>query len=252
MVVLYPTVIQPLFNKLSPLREGELRGRIESLAGRLKFPLKHLYEIDGSKRSSHSNAYFFGLPWSKHIVIFDTLIKQSSPEDVEAVLAHELGHWYYMHPMKLLCISQLHLFTILALFPAFLHAPPVLRSFDFPPSVAARPPTLIAFLMFQMILTPMEAVVKIGMNFLSRKFEWEADRFACELQDKLKAEDMTDMGERLGRALITIHVENLSTVWVDWLYSAYHHSHPTLTERLKALEAFQSQHSNGVSVKKEL
>jgi len=104
MVILYPTVIQPLFNKLSPLAEGDLRTRIENLATKLQFPLKHLYEIDGSKRSSHSNAYFFGLPWvsifssfvrlyvilalvqSKHIVIFDTLIKESAPEEVEAVL----------------------------------------------------------------------------------------------------------------------------------------------------------------------
>ena len=86
MVILYPTVIQPLFNKLSPLQEGDLRTRIEGLATKLRFPLKHLYEIDGSKRSSHSNAYFFGLPWSKHIVIYDTLIKESAPEEVEAVL----------------------------------------------------------------------------------------------------------------------------------------------------------------------
>jgi STE24 endopeptidase len=102
MVLIYPTVIQPLFNKLTPLPEGDLRKRTESLASKLRFPLKHLYEIDGSKRSSHSNAYFFGLPWvtpfspcfpgsltnlqSKHIVIFDTLIKQSKPEEVEAVL----------------------------------------------------------------------------------------------------------------------------------------------------------------------
>jgi len=86
---------------------------------------------------------------SKHIVIFDTLIKQSRPEEVEAVLAHELGHWYYHHPTKLLFISQLHLFTILALFPAFLTAPPLLRSFGFPESVAARPPPILAFLLYQ-------------------------------------------------------------------------------------------------------
>jgi len=239
MVVLYPTVIQPLFNKLSPLANGDLRTRIEALASKLKFPLKHLYEIDGSKRSSHSNAYFFGLPWSKHIVIFDTLIKQSKSEEVEAVLAHELGHWYYMHPTKLLCISQLHLFSILALFPAFLHAPLFLRSFDFSKAVSAQPPTIVAFLLFQMILMPMEAVVGMGMNAISRRFEYEADRFACELQHKLQAEEMKDMGDRLGRALISLHVKNLSTVWVDWLYSAYHHSHPTLTERLKALEGFR-------------
>ncbi|THV02064.1 metalloendopeptidase [Dendrothele bispora CBS 962.96] len=253
MVILYPTVIQPLFNKLTPIQQGELRSRIESLAGKLKFPLKHLYEIDGSKRSSHSNAYFFGLPWSKHIVIFDTLIQQSKAEEVEAVLAHELGHWYYLHPTKMMAISQIHIFTILALFPAFLHAPPLLRSFDFPKEVAARPPTIVAFLLFQMILTPLEAFISIGMNAVSRHFEWEADRFACELYQTLDKQGvdqkeligMQDMGERLGRALITLHVKNLSTVWVDWLYSAYHHSHPTLTERLRALEAFQ------LEVKKE-
>ena len=89
MVFLYPTVIQPLFNKLTPLPAGELRNRIEALASSLKFPLKHLYEIDGSKRSSHSNAYFFGLPWSKHIVVYDTLIKNAKVDGVEAVLAHE-------------------------------------------------------------------------------------------------------------------------------------------------------------------
>ncbi|KAJ7747642.1 peptidase family M48-domain-containing protein [Mycena maculata] len=241
MVVVYPMVIQPLFNKLSPLAEGELRTRIESLASKLKFPLTHLYEIDGSKRSSHSNAYFFGLPWSKHIVIFDTLIQQSQPDEVEAVLAHELGHWYYLHPTKMLAVSQLHVFTIFALFPAFLHAPPVLTAFDFPKAVAAQPPTLVAFLLFQMILTPLEAFVSIGMHAVSRHFEWEADRFACELQEKLSDEKMSDMGDRLGRALIALHVKNLSTVWVDWLYSAYHHSHPTLTERLKGLESFQSK-----------
>lgn len=98
---------------------------------------------------STSESLYSSYSQSKHIVIFDTLIKQSKPEEVEAVLAHELGHWYYMHPTKLMCVSQLHIFSILALFPAFLHAPPVLRSFDFPPSVAAKPPTIIAFLLFQ-------------------------------------------------------------------------------------------------------
>ena len=117
-----------------------------------------------------------------------------------------------------MAISQVHIFTILALFPAFLHAPPLLRSFDFPKAVAAQPPTIVAFLLFQMILTPLEAVASIGMNAISRNFEWQADRFALELQDKLMDEKMKDMGDRLGRALIALHVKNLSTVWVDWLY----------------------------------
>jgi STE24 endopeptidase len=154
--------------------------------------------------------------------------------------AHELGHWYYLHPTKLIVVSQVHIFSILALFPAFVHAPRFLQAFDFSNAVAARTPTVPSFILFQMILMPMEAVIGMGMNAVSRRFEFEADRFACELQRKLKSEDMKDMGDRLGRALITLHVENLSTVWVDWLYSAYHHSHPTLTERLKALEGYQA------------
>lgn len=122
-----------------------------------------------------------------------------------------------MHPTKLMCISQLHLLSILALFPAFLHAPPFLRAFDFSKEVSAQPPTIVAFLLFQMIIMPMESVVGMGMNAISRKFEYEADRFACELQNQLKAEEMKDLGDRLGRALVTLHVKNLSTVWVDWL-----------------------------------
>jgi STE24 endopeptidase len=123
-----------------------------------------------------------------------------------------------------------------------------------------------------MILSPLESVISIGMNAITRHFEWEADRFAVELQDKLKSEDMKDMGDRLGRALTALHVKNLSTVWVDWLYvsacftiffcadqdnarySAYHHSHPTLTERLKGLETFQAKRANAkvAEHKKEL
>ncbi|KAI9436819.1 peptidase family M48-domain-containing protein [Russula earlei] len=257
MVVLYPTIIQPFFNKLSPLPEGELRTRIETLASKLKFPLDNLYEIDGSKRSSHSNAYFFGLPWRKHIVIFDTLIQHSPPDEVEAVVAHELGHWYHLHPTKLLLVTQFHLLCVLAMFPAFLNAPPLLRSFGFPESVAARPPPILAFFLYQMVLSPIEALVMLALNAISRRFEYQADRFACELsatvqvQSAAEKEEMKDMGTRLGRALVTLHVKNLSTVWVDWLYSTYHHSHPTLTERLKALGEHGSEGLGTTETKKE-
>ena len=90
---------------------------------------------------------------SEHIVIFDNLISQSPASEVEVVLAHELGHWYYLHPTKLMIISQLHIFSVLAAFPAFLHAPPLLRSFDFPKHVAAKPPTPIAFMLFQVCVS---------------------------------------------------------------------------------------------------
>lgn len=105
-MTVYPTFILPPFNKLSPLEPGELKTGVEALAKKLSFPLNSLYVIDGSKRSAHSNAYFFGLPWKKHIVIYDTLIEKSEPEEVIAVLGHELGHWSLTHTTKLMGIAQ--------------------------------------------------------------------------------------------------------------------------------------------------
>ena len=106
MITIYPIAILPLFNKLSPLQEGKLKTDVEGLAQKLKFPLHELYVIDGSKRSAHSNAYFFGLPWKKHIVIYDTLIEKSETQEVVAVLAHELGHWSLGHTTKMFGINQ--------------------------------------------------------------------------------------------------------------------------------------------------
>lgn len=106
MITIYPIAILPLFNKLSTLETGELKTGVEGLAERLKFPLHELYVIDGSKRSAHSNAYFFGMPWKKHIVIYDTLIEKSETQEVVAVLAHELGHWSLGHTTRLFGISQ--------------------------------------------------------------------------------------------------------------------------------------------------
>jgi STE24 endopeptidase len=105
-ITIYPIAILPLFNKLSPLEPGPLKTGVEDLAKRLKFPLHELHVIDGSKRSAHSNAYFYGLPWKKHIVIYDTLIEKSEPEEVVAVLSHELGHWSLSHTTKLFGIAQ--------------------------------------------------------------------------------------------------------------------------------------------------
>lgn len=109
MITVYPLVILPMFNKLTPLEPGQLKTEVEALATRLQFPLKHLYVIDGSKRSAHSNAYFYGLPWSKHIVIYDTLIEKSEVSEVVAVLCHELGHWSEGHTTKLFAIAQVGL-----------------------------------------------------------------------------------------------------------------------------------------------
>jgi STE24 endopeptidase len=113
-ITIYPTLILPLFNKLSPLEAGPLKTGVEALAKRLDFPLSELYVIDGSKRSAHSNAYFFGFPWKKHIVIFDTLIEKSETEEVVAVLGHELGHWSLNHTTKLFGIAQVWIITLVS------------------------------------------------------------------------------------------------------------------------------------------
>jgi STE24 endopeptidase len=107
-ITIYPIAILPLFNKLSPLQPGEIKTGVENLAKKLKFPLSELHVIDGSKRSAHSNAYFYGLPWKKHIVIYDTLLEKSEPQEVVAVLSHELGHWSLSHTTKLFGIAQVY------------------------------------------------------------------------------------------------------------------------------------------------
>lgn len=235
-ITIFPIFIQPLFNKLSPLEPGELRERVEGLSQRLSFPLTDLFTIDGSKRSAHSNAYFYGLPWKKHIVIYDTLIEKSEPQEIEAVLGHELGHWSLSHTTKLLGIAQLHLFYVFSLFSIFIHNRSLYDSFGFHKSH----PIMIGFILFSEALAPMDTVIKFLMNVLSRKFEFEADKFALDLGYK----------KELARSLIKLQVENLSTMDADWLYASYHYSHPILTERLKALNyATAADKSTSVDVK---
>ncbi|KAL2266410.1 hypothetical protein VTJ83DRAFT_5762 [Remersonia thermophila] len=222
MITIYPIAILPLFNKLSPLEEGKLKTDVEDLAKKLKFPLHELYVIDGSKRSAHSNAYFFGLPWKKHIVIYDTLIDHAENDEVVAVLGHELGHWSLGHTTKLFAISQAHLFYIFSLFSVFVHNNSLYASFGF----GNEHPILIGFLLFSDILGPLDNVVKLLMNILSRRFEFQADAFAKNL----------GYSNELARSLIKLQIQNLSTMDADWMYASYNFSHPILAERLKALD----------------
>ncbi|GLI78636.1 zinc metalloprotease [Penicillium ochrochloron] len=220
-ITIYPIAILPLFNKLSPLQPGEIKTGVENLAKKLKFPLSELHVIDGSKRSAHSNAYFYGLPWKKHIVIYDTLLEKSEPQEVVAVLSHELGHWSLSHTTKLFGIAQFHMFYIFALFSVFVNNKSLYQSFGF----VKEQPIMIGFLLFSDALAPMDAVVKLLMNILSRKFEFEADAFAQGL----------GFSDELASSLLKLQIQNLSTMDADWMYASYHYSHPILTERLAAL-----------------
>ncbi|OAA54305.1 prenyl protease ste24 [Niveomyces insectorum RCEF 264] len=221
MITIYPIAILPLFNKLSPLEDGPLKTSVEALAQKLTFPLHELYVIDGSRRSAHSNAYFFGLPWKKHIVIYDTLIEKSETQEVVAVLAHELGHWSLGHTTRLFVISQVHFFYIFALFSVFINNKSLYADFGF----TNERPIIIGFLLFSDALAPMDMIIKLLMNVLSRRYEFQADAFAQGLG--FKAE--------LARSLIRLQIQNLSTMDADWLFANYHFSHPILSERLKAL-----------------
>ncbi|KAJ0354117.1 hypothetical protein COL154_000040 [Colletotrichum chrysophilum] len=221
MITIYPIAILPLFNKLSPLEEGELKTGVESLAKSLNFPLHELYVIDGSKRSAHSNAYFFGLPWKKHIVIYDTLIEKSETQEVVAVLAHELGHWSLGHTTRLFGISQVHFLYIFTLFSVFISNNSLYADFGF----LKEHPIIIGFILFSDALSPMDTVVKLLMNILSRKYEFQADAFAQKLGYSVE----------LAKSLLKLQIQNLSTMDADWVYATYHFSHPHLSERLKAL-----------------
>ncbi|KAK5993949.1 CAAX prenyl protease 1 [Cladobotryum mycophilum] len=222
MITLYPIFIQPLFNKLTPLEDGELKTKVEALAAGFKFPLHELYVIDGSKRSAHSNAFFYGLPWKKHIVIYDTLLDQSDPQEVLAILAHELGHWKLGHTTSLFGINQVHLLYIFSLFSVFINNNSLYASFGF----AKEHPIIVGFLLFSDALSPMDTVIQFALHILSRKFEFEADAFANGL----------GMRTELASSLIKLHVHNLSSMDADWMYASYHFSHPHLSERLKALD----------------
>lgn len=171
-ITIYPILIVPLFNKLTPLSPGLLKDRVEALASRLKFPLAELQVIDGSKRSAHSNAYFTGLPWKKKIVIYDTLIEKSEVTEVEAILAHELGHWSMGHTTKLLGISSFHLFYVFALFSVFIKNRSLYEAFGF----YKEKPIMIGFILFNEVLSPTDSVIKLLMNILTRKMEFEAGK----------------------------------------------------------------------------
>ncbi|KOS17098.1 CAAX prenyl protease 1 [Escovopsis weberi] len=222
MITLYPVFIQPLFNKLTPLEDGELKTKVEALASGFKFPLHELFVIDGSKRSAHSNAFFFGLPWKKHIVIYDTLLEQSEPAEVLAILAHELGHWKLGHTTSLFSINQVHLLYVFSLFSVFLNNRSLYSSFGF----VHEHPIIVGFLLFSDALSPMDTLIQFALHVLSRKFEFQADAFAKGL----------GMRADLSRALIRLHATNLSSMDADWMYASYHFSHPHLSERLEALE----------------
>jgi STE24 endopeptidase len=247
LIMIYPTVIQPLFNKLTPMEEGELRTQIESLAARIAFPMKKLYVIDGSKRSGHSNAYFYGFGKNKHIVLYDTLIDHSDNDEICAVLAHELGHWKMGHTLKLLGVTQLYAVTMFWFFSFFIHNTKFYHDFGFHTT-----PALIGFVLFQCVYAPVDSAISFLMHVYQRKNEYEAGKqktsmsktkghFICMHINILVPYPLDAFALKLGfasklrSALIKLSIKNLGGFNMDPWYSAWNNSHPTLTERLNKL-----------------
>ncbi|HLX61350.1 MAG TPA: M48 family metallopeptidase [Planctomycetota bacterium] len=225
LMILYPLLIAPLFNKFTPLEEGELSRALKELAERCHFAARGIYVMDGSKRSAHSNAYFTGLGTARRIVLFDTLVAQLSVPELSAVLAHEIGHYKLKHIPKgllLSCAMTLGGFFVLSL---ILHWPPLYAAFGWPVDFYSALGIAQGFLLCSLIAGPLTFWTKPLANALSRKFEYEADGFA---KAQTGAEPMRG-------ALLKLSEENLSNPTPHPLFSAYHYSHPSLLERLSAL-----------------
>jgi STE24 endopeptidase len=226
MLVLYPTVIAPLFNKFTPLADDALRSRIEGLMQRVGFASKGLFIMDGSKRSAHGNAYFSGFGGAKRIVFFDTLLARLSPEEVEAVLAHELGHFKLKHIVKRICV-------IFAVSMAFLALLGFLKSqLWFYTGLGVTPLPVgsndaMALILFMLALPIFTFLLSPLSSLTSRKHEFEADAFAVK---HTNAPDLVS-------ALVKLYEDNASTLTPDPLHSAFYDSHPPATVRIDRLLA---------------
>jgi STE24 endopeptidase len=225
MLVLYPTVIAPLFNRFSPLRDASLAERVAALMARCGFRAKGLFVMDGSKRSAHSNAYFTGLGAAKRVVFFDTLLTRLTPAEVEAVLAHELGHFKLKHVPKRIVGLFVASLLALALLGWLAQQQWFYVGLGVSPNLAA-PNDAVALLLLMFALPPFGFLVTPLASAWSRKHEFEADAFACTHAS----------GHDLAQALVKLHEDNAGTLTPDPLYARFYYSHPPAAERLAALK----------------
>lgn len=226
MVVVYPMFIMPLFNKLEPMEEGELKSRLFALADRTGFKAQTILVMDGSKRSGHSNAFFAGFGKFRRIVLFDTLIEQMEEDELEAVLAHEIGHYKLGHIPKMMALSGVTSLLMFAALGWLANASWFVEAFHFSSQAEGQiVPVLLLFMLLSGLITFWLSPLS---SRLSRKHEYEADAFARNA--------MGDFSP-LSKALRKLHKENLSNLTPHPIYSSFHYSHPTLVEREASLRA---------------
>jgi len=220
MMFIYPTVIAPIFNKFNPLEDGDLKQRIEALLSRCGFASQGIFIMDGSKRSSHGNAYFTGFGKNKRIVFFDTLLESLEPQEIEAVLAHELGHFKHKHIRKQLIMTSILMLGSLALLGWLMQ-----QTWFFTGLGIHTESTHMALILFMLVLSVFGIYFQPIFSFLSRKNEFEADDFAAKQSN---ANDLI-------QALVKLYKENANTLTPDPLYSAFHDSHPPAPVRVAYL-----------------
>lgn len=222
ILFIYPTFIAPLFNKFSPLQDDTMKSRINALLARCGFTSSGLFVMDGSKRSAHGNAYFTGFGKTKRIVFFDTLLERLSINEVEAVLAHELGHFKHRHVVK-------RIVTTFAMSLGFLWLLAVLmqNAWFYQGLGVTSPSTAIALLLFFMVLPVFSFLLSPMMSAYSRKHEFEADAYAAQQTN----------GQDLVNALVKLYQDNAATLTPDPLYSKFYDSHPPAAVRIANLQA---------------
>ena len=218
----FPTLIAPLFNKFSPLEDATLRERIEALLGRCGFQAKGIFVMDGSRRSGHGNAYFTGIGNNKRIVFFDTLVNSLSHEELEAVLAHELGHFKRKHVLKMLITSAVISLAGLGLLGWLMG-----QNWFYEGLGVSQQSNSTALLLFMLAMPSFTLFLQPTMAYFQRKFEFEADDFASVYA---RPRDLIS-------ALVKLYRDNASTLTPDPLYSAFHYSHPPAAIRIANLES---------------
>ncbi|CAG2114636.1 unnamed protein product [Medioppia subpectinata] len=248
LMTIYPDLIAPLFDSFTPLPDGQLKTSIERLAESIDFPLKKIYVIKGSKRSAHSNAYFFGIYKNKQIVLYDTLFRDfhtnkrqkgtksadtsessshqkmgCTDEEIVSIMAHELGHWYLSHALKYLAVAETVLLVYITLYSMLYQNEVLFSAFGFEDK---RPVFVGLYLMFRFVFWPLNDLLWFAFMCLSRRFESGADAFEKSMKK----------GPHMRSSLIRLFMDNLGSPVNDNLYSAWNHSHPTLLQRLKAFK----------------
>ena len=226
---IYPVLIAPIFNKFSPLEEGEIKERIEKLFAKTGFKTSGIFTMDASRRSNHSNAYFTGFGKNKRIVLYDTLIKQLEPSEIEAVLGHELGHCKKHHIAKRMIVMIPLVFVSLLAASLIAKLPPLYSAFGYEPLETIAPYIQpLGLLFIGLVFEGYGNIVSLVSNFFSRKDEFQADAYSKEMCGTFQA---------LISALIKLNKENLSELEPPKIYSMFNYSHPPLMERIKALES---------------